>query len=311
MCYKRRSSFLQFKKVQKEGEDSEIPLMGVLGAFVFAAQMINFAIPGTGSSGHMSGGILLAALLGPCKAFLTISSVLIIQAFFFADGGILALGTNIFNMGFIASFIVFPIFYKPFISQESSRRRISFITIIASIITLQIGAFCVVIQTTLSGITELPFFSFLLMMQPIHLAIGIVEGLASASILIFLKKVRPEVIQDHSQKSPIPIFLVSIFCIALITAGFFSIFASEKPDGLEWSIEKVAKTQELETSHSNIHKKCEQLQKTTAFLPDYDFAKKDEKEQIPSGTIFSGIIGAFMSLAVMSIVGLGLKKIKS
>ena len=74
------------------------PLMGVLGAFVFAAQMINFTIPGTGSSGHIVGGILLAAILGPWPAFLTLSSVLIIQALIFADGGILALGCNIGNM---------------------------------------------------------------------------------------------------------------------------------------------------------------------------------------------------------------------
>ena len=74
--------------------------MGVLGAFIFAAQMINFTIPATGSSGHLGGGLILTILLGPYAAFLTIASVLMVQALFFADGGLLALGCNIFNLGF-------------------------------------------------------------------------------------------------------------------------------------------------------------------------------------------------------------------
>ena len=76
------------KKVKEEAADWKIPLMGVLGAFVFAAQMINFTIPGTGSSGHLVGSLLLAILLGPHAAFLTIASVLTVQALFFADGGV-------------------------------------------------------------------------------------------------------------------------------------------------------------------------------------------------------------------------------
>ena len=81
------------RKVTRQRRDDErlVPLMGVTGAFVFAAQMINFTIPGTGSSGHLIGGILLAALLGPWAALLTLASVLILQCLLFADGGLLAL----------------------------------------------------------------------------------------------------------------------------------------------------------------------------------------------------------------------------
>jgi cobalt/nickel transport system permease protein len=92
--------FYSARKVQSQLDNRKIPLMGVLGAFVFAAQMINFAIPGTGSSGHIGGGLLLAILLGPQGAFLTMASVLTVQALFFADGGLLALGCNIFNLVF-------------------------------------------------------------------------------------------------------------------------------------------------------------------------------------------------------------------
>ena len=89
------------KKVKEDLDERKVPLMGVLGAFVFAAMMINFTIPGTGSSGHLGGGLLLAVLLGPHAAFLVIASILVVQALFFADGGLLALGCNIFNLGFI------------------------------------------------------------------------------------------------------------------------------------------------------------------------------------------------------------------
>jgi len=103
------------KKVKQELDDKKVPLMGVMGAFVFAGQMVNFTIPATGSSGHIGGGILLAALLGPYAAFLVISAVIIIQALFFADGGLLALGCNIFNMGFFACFIAYPLLYRPIV----------------------------------------------------------------------------------------------------------------------------------------------------------------------------------------------------
>ena len=95
------------RKVKQEIDDHKIPLMGVLGAFVFAAQMINFTIPATGSSGHLGGGMLLAILLGPYAAFLVIASVLTVQALFFGDGGLFALGCNIFNLGFFPCFVRF------------------------------------------------------------------------------------------------------------------------------------------------------------------------------------------------------------
>ncbi|MHB8941892.1 MAG: energy-coupling factor ABC transporter permease, partial [Desulfobacteria bacterium] len=76
------------KKLKAHLDDRKIPLMGVLGAFIFASQMINFTIPGTGSSGHLGGGMILAVLLGPYAAFLVMASVLTVQALFFADGGL-------------------------------------------------------------------------------------------------------------------------------------------------------------------------------------------------------------------------------
>src|SRR5659263_555518 len=86
------------KKLKEHLDDRKIPLMGVLGAFIFASQMINFTIPGTGSSGHLGGGMILAVLLGPHAAFLVMASVLTVQALFFADGGLLALGLSLIHI---------------------------------------------------------------------------------------------------------------------------------------------------------------------------------------------------------------------
>ena len=93
----------------RDTTDKIIPTMGVMGAFVFAAQMINFTIPGTGSSGHLCGGMLLTAIVGPYAAFLTMIGVLLIQCLLFADGGLMALGANVWNMAFYGCFAeIFP-----------------------------------------------------------------------------------------------------------------------------------------------------------------------------------------------------------
>jgi cobalt/nickel transport system permease protein len=144
-------------KVKKELDERQVPLMGVLGAFIFAAQMINFTIPATGSSGHLGGGLLLAILLGPHAAFLTIASVLVVQSLFFADGGILALGCNIFNLGFFPAFIAYPLIYRNIAGNKPGRARLTGAAIIAAVAGLQMGAFAVVLETVASGISSLPF----------------------------------------------------------------------------------------------------------------------------------------------------------
>ena len=110
-----------------------VPLTGVLGAFVFAIQMINFAIPGTGSSGHLGGGLLLAILLGPQAAFLTIASVLVVQSLLFADGGLLALGCNLFNMGFLPVFVAYPFLYRPLAGRGAPKGRRTAATVLAAV----------------------------------------------------------------------------------------------------------------------------------------------------------------------------------
>ncbi|MCL2147681.1 MAG: energy-coupling factor ABC transporter permease [Synergistaceae bacterium] len=184
-------------KVKKyELSEKIVPIMGVSGALVFAGQMINFAIPATGASGHLGGGIMLAGLLGGVPAFLSLSAVLIIQCLFFADGGLLALGCNIFNMGVIPCLLVYPLIFKPLLRVGTGYKRLSVASIASVVAGLEIGAFGVVLQTTFSGITELPFGTFMVLMLPIHLVIGLVEGIVTASVLCFVYKMRPDVIDS-------------------------------------------------------------------------------------------------------------------
>jgi len=326
------------KKVHNELDDSKVPLMGVLGAFLFAAQMINFTIPATGSSGHLGGGLLLTVLIGPYAAFLTIASVLVVQALFFADGGILALGCNIFNMGFIPAFIVYPFIYKKIIGNNPSQTRMNLAIMVSAVIGLQLGPFSVVLQTLFSGISALPFSTFVLLMQPIHLAIGVVEGFVTVTIISFVYKAKPEILQGALESRPIGNHsvrnvLLAFFAAALITGGIVSWYASANPDGLEWAIAKVTGKEEVEAAKDGLHNTLAALQEKTAFLPDYSFKKVPEpkkegaqttgqvkKEGTNSegekkveeggklGTTVSGLIGALFTLALAFLAGFALKK---
>ncbi len=238
------------KKLRKNLDEHKAPLMGVLGAFIFAAQMINFTIPATGSSGHLGGGMILAILLGPYAAFLVMASVLTVQALFFADGGLLALGCNIINMGFFACFIAYPFVYKKIVRRQPTPGRILLGAMVASILALQLGAFGVVLETWFSGLAELSFTAFLLLMQPIHLAIGIVEGLITAAVVSFVWKAHPEILtltahhagaRAHSHKP----LLLGLALFAVVTGGGLSWFASTHPDGLEWAVKGVTGKEEL------------------------------------------------------------------
>ncbi|MDU5107669.1 energy-coupling factor ABC transporter permease [Clostridium sp.] len=288
------------KKVREENDPKKIPVMGVMGAFVFAAQMINFTVPGTGSSGHLCGGILLSAILGPFAGFLTMIGVLAIQAIIFADGGILALGCNIWNIAFYGCFIGALLIWKPIMKRKATKGKIIIASIFGSIITLQIGAFSVGIETFASGISALPFLTFISVMQPIHLAIGIIEGLITSAVLCFIYEVRPELLygirEDLNENKTRFYFRKVIIIFSLLTiliAGGLSLFASEYPDGLEWSIKKITNSTEIEVS-GEIYEGFEKIQETTSVLPDYNFKDSD----LAIGTSLSGIIGGLVVATV-------------
>lgn len=294
-----------------ELSDSRLPVMAVAGAFVFAAQMINFTIPGTGSSGHIGGGILLSALLGGGPALLTLSAVLIIQCLFFADGGLLALGCNIFNMGVIPCLLAYPLVYRPLTRKGLTPRRITLACLLSVVLGLQLGAFGVVLETTASGVTALPFGAFVALMQPIHLAIGLGEGIATAAVLCFVRQLRPELLESAQQRTSVAHGasvkrVVAVLAVAaLVVGGGVSYLASSHPDGLEWAMERVAGTADL-ASDSTAAQTAASIQEATAFLPDYGYAGTDN----PSGTAVSGVVGAGLTFALAGCAGLVVSKVK-
>lgn len=305
------------KKIQSDMDEKKIPLMGVMGAFVFAAQMINFSIPGTGSSGHLGGGLLLAALLGPYAGFLTMASVLLIQALFFGDGGLLAIGCNVFNLGFFTCFIAYPIIYRWFTRKGLTSGRIFTASISSAVIGLQLGAFSVVLETFLSGKTELPFGTFLLFIQPIHLAIGVVEGVVTAAVVTFVWRARPEILEQAAAGKAygnisIKKVVTGIIIATIVAGGILSWFASTNPDGLEWSMFKTAGKTELEAS-GRIHEAFSEIQGKTVILPDYnlkedDTNKKNQREEtatasVYAGTSLSGLAGGALTLILAALAG--------
>jgi cobalt/nickel transport system permease protein len=301
------------KKITEERDMVKTPLMGVLGAFVFAAQMINFTIPGTGSSGHLGGGLLLAALLGPHRAFITMTSVLIIQCLFFADGGLLALGCNMFNLAFIPAFIAYPFLFARISDGSTEPGRLGAGSMIAALAALLMGSFSVVLQTLLSGITELPFGTFALFMLPVHLAIGIGEGLITWGVLAFVVRTEPALLVTTS-KAAYPRFTAAFFTIAaLLAGGVLSWFASPQPDGLEWSVAKVTGTSEISTASEPVHEMLAALQQQISFLPDYGFQPALKPSPVPCSpvnpdTSLSGIIGSLSVLAAAGGIGLVLAR---
>ena len=175
--------------------------------------------------------------------------------------------------------------------------------ILASVFGLQCGAFSVVLETLASGVTKLPFTTFVVFMQPIHLAIGIVEGIVTGLVLNFLYQNRPDILEKssitknykNSKKKVISIILVA----ALVVGGGISLLASSNPDGLEWSILKTSGTEELRVS-DYIHEKLAKVQNKTAFLLDYGFnADNISVSEETVGKVIAGSVGVIITIGII------------
>ena len=311
---------ISIHKLKKDDEPQKLPVMAVTAALVFAGQMINYTIPGTGSSGHMCGGMMLSALLGPQAGFLSMIVILAIQCLFFADGGLMALGANIWNMAFYGCFVGYYLIWRPIMKSAlfgegkgAQRGRIALASILGCIVTLQLGAFSVVLETSLSGITELPFGAFVALMQPIHLAIGLVEGLITTAVLLFVYEARPELLQcvqpedGAAPKRSLKAVVAILAVIALLVGGGLSLLASSNPDGLEWALfgnaeEGYAENMGLDEEDFGVESKAAdtagEIQDKTSFLPDYAFPESESAV----GTTVSGVVGSAMVAGVALLI---------
>jgi len=177
------------KKIKNQSSENIIPEMGILAAFVFAAQMVNFPVAG-GTSGHLVGGALLAILFGPFRACIIMSTILIAQTLLFADGGITAIGANILNMGIVAPFSAYFVFklLKPFGFKLS--------VFVASWISIVLSAIFCAAELALSG--TIPLKVALPAMAGVHALIGIGEGLITVPVVAGVLRYHKSLIKEVS-----------------------------------------------------------------------------------------------------------------
>ena len=206
-----------------------VPLLGVTAAFVFAAQMLNFPVAG-GTSGHLVGGVLAAVLLGPGAAIIVLTTVLLVQCFLFADGGVTALGANIFNMGLIDVVTGYAI-YLGVRRVVTGQRGLVLAAAFAGWCATVLAAICCAGEVAWSG--KVAWRLVFPAMTGVHMLIGIGEGAITALVLLAIVRVRPELVE---RKTDVPQPAATIgygLLVALGLALFVSPFACEWPDGLE------------------------------------------------------------------------------
>jgi cobalt/nickel transport system permease protein len=220
------------RQVRHDLPPRRVPLLGLSAAFLFAAQMVNFPVAG-GTSGHLVGAALVAALLGPSAAVVVLATVLIVQCFLFADGGVLALGANIFNMGLVATIVGYTVYCLAQRILPGARGRVA---------ALAFAGWCSAVFASVSCAGELawsgtvPWSVALPAMAGVHMLIGIGEGLISALVLVAVARTRPDLLTERNAGMP-PGRLRGFVVLGLLTtlgiALFVAPFACPWPDGLE------------------------------------------------------------------------------
>ena len=220
-------------------ERKKVPLLGLSAAFVFAGQMLNFPVAG-GTSGHMIGAVLTAALLGPSAAVIVIASVLIVQCFMFADGGVTALGANVLNMGLVGGVAGWIIYAGLSRLVRGLYGRIFAATFAAWASTVLAAVLC---AGELAASGRAAWGVVFPAMAGVHMLIGIGEGIITALVLVAVARVRPELVIAPARsrgttgmagsRRGYGVVVVYGVLIAVGLALFVSPWASDKPDGLE------------------------------------------------------------------------------
>jgi cobalt/nickel transport system permease protein len=275
-------------KTNKSLGEKQIPLMGVMAAFIFAAQMLNFPVAG-GTSGHFLGGALAAIVLGPWAGILVMTSVVGVQALLFQDGGLLAMGANIFNMGILTAAIGFGL-YRMVIDRNKGTRLA--VAGIGAWIATMAAALITALQLWVSGTSRLEIV--IPAMLGVHVFIGIGEALITVAALAFIEQTRPDLLAaEKSTAGGGRGWIVAGVSVSLL-AVLISPLASGNPDGLERVAEDLGF---LGTG----------MDAPYQILPDYSIPFLGETA---ISTILAGIIGAGVLLGLLILMGRNLRRIK-
>lgn len=276
---------LAISRTNKSLGEKQIPLMGVMAAFIFAAQMINFPVLG-GTSGHMLGGALAAIVLGPWAGMLVMTAVIAVQALLFQDGGLLVMGANILNMGLATAAIGYGLYRS--VAAQSRTVKLA-VTAVAAWLSVMAGALLTSLQLWLSGTSELSVV--IPAMMGVHALIGVGEAVITVAALAFILQTRPDLLGEGSESAKASGAWVYVgWAVALIVV-LLSPLASADPDGLE----RVA----IDMGFINTG-----LSAPYEIIPDYTLPFLGET---PISTIAAGVIGAVVVGAILVLVGRGLK----
>ncbi len=270
---------LAARRAQRDLDERQAPLLGIMAAFIFAAQMINFPVAG-GTSGHLLGGVLAAVTLGPWGGILVMTAVIAIQALLFQDGGLLVMGANILNMGVITALIGYGL-YRSVITQ-SQLVRLAVIGV-AAWLSVMGAALATSLQLWLSG--TIPLDIVIPAMMGVHALIGIGEALITVAAVAFIMRTRPEVMETGTRSGAGRGWIIGGAIAALIVV-VLSPLASADPDGLERVAEDMGFIERGQSAPYEI-------------IPDYTVPFLGET---PLSTIVAGLIGVLVVAVVIVLV---------
>lgn len=270
---------IALKKVKNELGDKEVPLMGVLAAAIFAGQMLNFSVTG-GTSGHLLGAAIATILLGPWAAVLVMTSVVSVQAILFQDGGILALGANIFNMGVVGVFVSYALLTLLNKALAKFKWGLFVSGFVAAWTSIFVASLACALELALSGTS--PANIAVPAMGAIHALIGVGESLITVGALAFLYATRKDLVAKAETKTQGSKGIIIGGSVIALVLAILSPLASSHPDGLEWVAEQ---TGFLETAKEALYN----------IMPDYVFPGISDPNL---ATIVAGILGAVIVFGV-------------
>jgi cobalt/nickel transport system permease protein len=273
-------------RTNKSLGEKQVPLMGIMAAFIFAAQMINFPVAG-GTSGHLLGGALAAIVLGPWAAMLVMTAVIAVQALLLQDGGLLVMGANILNMGLLTAVIGYGLYRTTFGSSRSVKLVVAGV---AAWLSVMAGALATALQLWLSGTSNLQ--TVVIAMLGVHALIGLGEALITVAALTFIFQTRPDLLDEKSVAAQSGRgWIIAGVVISLIVV-LLSPFASLDPDGLERVAMDIGFIDAAQSAPYEI-------------MPDYTVPFLAET---PLSTILAGVAGVLVVLGFVFITGRALQK---
>ncbi|MEW1904284.1 MULTISPECIES: energy-coupling factor ABC transporter permease [unclassified Streptomyces] len=301
---------VSLRGARRELDEKTAPLAGLVAAFVFAVQMLNFPVA-AGTSGHLLGGALAAILVGPWTGVLCISVVLLMQGVLFADGGLTALGVNIDVMGVVTVVVAYALFRGLVLVLPRTRRSVTAASFAAALVSVPAAAAAFTLIYAIGGTTDVPVGKVLTAMVGVHVLIGVGEAVITMLTVGAVLAVRPDLVYGArgltaplklrvggelvdaepaapaapAQGSPRKLWIGGLVT-ALVLAGFVSFYASASPDGLE----KVA-------ADKGIDAKAEEYEHATADSPLADYGVQGVAAERLSGGL-AGVIGVGATLAV-------------